>query len=102
VIDFDGASDVSAVDVTTPLSPGIIPVGLAVGPQLNDGSYLLLTGMDNDYSVTQNGSNTQFDVSFNPSTGERLQCDLGATTNCYAIATNGDTLTTNLGDLPPG
>lgn len=53
--------------------------------------------------MTQNGSNTQFDVSFNPSIGERLQCDLGATTNCYyAIATNGDTLTTNLGDLPPG
>jgi len=34
---------------------------LAVGPQLNDGSYLLLAGTDNDYSVTQNGSNVQFD-----------------------------------------
>jgi len=45
---------VSAVDLTTPLSPGIIPVWLAVGPLLNDGSYLLLTGMDNDYFVTQN------------------------------------------------
>ena len=53
VIDLDGASDVSAVDLTTPLSPGIIPEGLAVGAQLNDGSYLLLTGTDNDYSVTQ-------------------------------------------------
>jgi hypothetical protein len=129
VIDLNGASDVSAVDLTTtPLGAGIVPVtkspqfidldsdtiaafnnrspekweGLAVGPQLNDGSYLLLTGTDNDYSVTQNGSNIQFDVYFNPITGERLQCDLGATTNCYAIATNGDTLTTNLGDLPAG
>ena len=52
--------------------------------------------------MTQNGSSTQFDVYFNPSTGEHLQGDLGATSNCYAIATNGDTLTTNLGDLPPG
>ena len=128
VIDLNGASDVSAVDLTTPLGAGIVPVtkssvlidldantiaafnnrspekweGLAVGPQLNDGSYLLLTGTDNDYSVTQNGSNTQFDVYFNPSTGERLQCDLGATTNCYAIAANGNTGTTNLGNLPTG
>ena len=54
VIDLKGASDVSAVDLTTTLSPGIIPVWLAVGPLLNDGSYLLLTGMDNDYFVTQN------------------------------------------------
>jgi hypothetical protein len=128
VIDLDGASDVSAVDLTTPLGAGIVPVtksskyidldlntiaafnnispekweGLAVGPKLNDGSYLLLTGTDNDYSVTQNGSSTQFDVYFNPNTGERMQCDLGATTNCYAIAANGNTGTTNLGDLPTG
>lgn len=53
MINLNGASDVSAVDLTTPLSPGIIPAGLAVGPQLKDGSYLLLTGMDKDYSVTQ-------------------------------------------------
>jgi hypothetical protein len=52
--------------------------------------------------VTQNGSSTQFDVYFNPNTGERMQCDLGATTNCYAIAANGNTGTTNLGDLPTG
>jgi hypothetical protein len=30
--------------------------GLAVGPQLNDGSYMLLLGNDNDFSVTQTGS----------------------------------------------
>jgi hypothetical protein len=128
MIDLAGASDVSAVDLTTPLGAGIIPVtksskfidldfntiaafnnispekweGLAVGPQLDDGSYLLLTGTDNDYSVTQNGSNTQFDVYFNPKTGERMQCDLGATTNCYAIAADGTTGATNLGNLPTG
>jgi len=129
VIDLTGASDVSSVDLTSPLGIGITPVkknssplidldantiaafnnrspekweGLAVGPQLNNGFYLLLAGTDNDYSVTQNGSNTQFDVYFNPSTGDRLQCDLGLTTNCYAIAANGTTGTTNLGDLPTG
>ncbi|MBD1923358.1 esterase-like activity of phytase family protein [Microcoleus sp. FACHB-831] len=36
--------------------------GLAIGPQLADGSYALLVGTDNDFSVTQTGSGTQFDV----------------------------------------
>jgi hypothetical protein len=76
--------------------------GLTVGPRLTDGSYLLLVGTDNDYSVTQNGSSTQFDVYFNPTNGNRRQCDLGATTNCYAIDATGVTGLTNLGDLPPG
>ena len=77
--------------------------GLAVGPQLADGSYLLLAGNDNDYSVTQNGSNVQFDVYFNPTTQARLQCDLGSATNCYTLASNGTTVgSTNLGDLPAG
>ena len=128
MIDLDGASDVSAVDLTTPLGLGIIPVtksskfidldaiaiaafnnkspekyeGLTVGPQLNDGSYLVVAGTDNDYSVTQNGSNKQFDVYFNPTSGARLQCDLDATTNCFAIAADGTTGTTNLGNLPTG
>ncbi|PSB19020.1 PEP-CTERM sorting domain-containing protein [Phormidesmis priestleyi ULC007] len=39
--------------------------GLAIGPQLTDGSYALLIGTDNDFSVTQNGSNVQFDVCTN-------------------------------------
>ncbi|MCX5947086.1 MAG: esterase-like activity of phytase family protein [Cyanobacteria bacterium] len=128
MIDLNGASDVSSVDLTSPLGFGIVPVtksskfidldeitiaafnnkspekweGLAVGPRLNDGSYLLLAGTDNDYSVTQNGSNTQFDVYFNPSNGNRLQCDLDAATNCYAIDATGNTDTTNLGNLPAG
>lgn len=128
MIDLNGASDVSSLDLTSPLGLNITPVtkssvfidldintiaalnnrspekweGLAVGPRLNDGSYLLLAGTDNDYSVTQNGSNTQFDVYFNPSNSNRLQCDLDATTNCYAIDANGVTGTTNLGNLPAG
>ena len=128
IIDLNGASDVSSVNLTSPLGIGITPVtkssflidldintiaafnnkspekweGLAVGPRLNDGSYLLLAGTDNDYSVTQNGTNTQFDVYFNPTNGNRLQCDLDATTNCYAIDATGTTGTTNLGNLPTG
>ncbi len=36
--------------------------GLAIGPRLKDGSYLILAGTDNDYSVTQDAGNVQFDV----------------------------------------
>ena len=54
--------------------------GLAIGPRLADGSYLILTGTDNDYSVTQNTDGIQFDMYFNFTTGQRQQCDLGV--NC--------------------
>ena len=64
--------------------------GLTVGPQLSDGSYLLLAGTDNDYSVTQvSGSTTQYDVYYDPTTGARAQCDLGTTNNCVVISDNG-------------
>jgi hypothetical protein len=60
--------------------------GLAVGPKLASGEYLVLAGTDNDYSVTQNGSNTQFDVYFRMSDTDpyagSIQCPLGDTTNC--------------------
>lgn len=40
--------------------------GVAIGPQLGDGSYALLIGTDNDYSVTQDeDSPTQFDICSN-------------------------------------
>jgi hypothetical protein len=66
--------------------------GLTIGPQLADGSYLVLAGTDNDYSVTQNGSNVQFDVYFKPTGGglaERIQCDIGTFQNCTTVATDG-------------
>ena len=65
--------------------------GLAIGPRLADGSYLMLAGSDNDYSVTQNGSGTQFDVYIKPGAGtvSRIQCDIGSFNNCLTIATNG-------------
>jgi hypothetical protein len=37
--------------------------GLTIGPRLKNGAHLILTGNDNDYSVTQEaGTNVQFDV----------------------------------------
>lgn len=37
--------------------------GLTIGPRLRDGSYVIVAGNDNDYSVTQDGTtNAQFDV----------------------------------------
>ena len=60
--------------------------GLAVGPQLAGGKYLVLAGTDNDYSVTQNGTGTQFDVYFRMSDADpyagSIQCPLGDTSHC--------------------
>ena len=87
-ISIAGATDVSGVSLigANALPPGVIPVsktlfldvaaalrtaglaipekleGLTVGPRLNDGSYALLLGTDNDFSTTQNASGVQFDV----------------------------------------
>jgi len=36
--------------------------GMAIGPRLKNGAHLILTGNDNDFSVTQNASSVQFDV----------------------------------------
>jgi hypothetical protein len=65
--------------------------GLAIGPKLADGSHLMLAGTDNDYSVTQNGSGTQFDVYIKPGSGtvSRIQCDIGSFNNCLQIGTDG-------------
>jgi len=116
-IDLNGAADVSnialtndncstyAVTKTGPfldLAANTLPEvgnrvpekweGLAIGPRLNNGSYLLLAGTDNDYSVTQNGSGTQFDVYFNFAAAvanpdydayvNSIQCPIGEVTGC--------------------
>lgn len=39
--------------------------GLAIGPRLKSGNRLILTGNDNDFSVTQTGAGTQYDVYVN-------------------------------------
>lgn len=60
--------------------------GLAVGPKLADGSFLILAGTDNDYSVTQNASGAQMDVYFRFSDADpykgSIQCPLNQTTAC--------------------
>lgn len=65
--------------------------GLAIGPRLKDGGYLVLAGTDNDYSVTQNGSSVQFDVYFKAAAGSasRIQCDIGTFANCTAVGADG-------------
>ena len=123
IIDLTGATDVTAVDLDssttfTAVSKNHTPFldfaadtlsalgghrpekweGLAIGPQLSDGSYLMLAGTDNDYSVSQNGSGTQFDILFNPATGARISCDLETTNNCFAMTTSGVTTTTPVTD----
>ena len=61
--------------------------GLAVGPRLDDRSYLMLAGTDNDYSVTQNATGAQFDVYFRVTDADpflgSIQCPLGAVTGCF-------------------
>jgi hypothetical protein len=65
--------------------------GLTVGPRLADGSYLILAGTDNDYSVTQNATSVQFDVYFKAAggTAERIQCDIGTFANCTVVNADG-------------
>lgn len=111
-IDLNGATDVSAIDLDNPAavytkvtkSGQILDLdantlaalggkspekweGLAIGPQLADGSYLLLAGTDNDYSVTQNAGGQQYDVYFRFSDADpyasSIQCPLGSTFNCF-------------------
>lgn len=78
--------------------------GLAVGPRLKDGSYVLVSGTDNDYSVTQNATGQQFDVYFrvtdaDPFAGS-IQCPLGLTTGCFTTADIADGIINVLFDLP--
>jgi hypothetical protein len=89
-IDITGATDVSNISLAgtdtlpntvTPVTKSATPFldiaaalrtagkplpekfeGLTIGPKLSDGSYALIIGTDNDFSVTQNSSNVQFDV----------------------------------------
>jgi hypothetical protein len=114
-IDLAGATDVSAIALPssgTTLPDGVVAVakgakvidldadtlaalgnrspekweGLAVGPQLAGGRYLVLAGTDNDYSVTQNDSGEQFDVWFRMSDADpfatAIQCPIGVTSGC--------------------
>ncbi len=100
LIDTTNATDVSNISLagTSNLPAGVTPVdkqifldiqdalqkaglavpekieGLAIGPRLADGSYAIIIGTDNDFSVTQNSSNVQFDVCSN---GSQVAIDSG-------------------------
>ena len=62
-----------------------------MGPSL--GKYLILTGTDNDYSVTQNASGQQFDVYFRVSDADpyvtSIFCPLGQANGCFLHDANG-------------
>ncbi|MEG3438209.1 esterase-like activity of phytase family protein [Pannus brasiliensis CCIBt3594] len=99
-IDISGATDASGIslantntftgtpvsktlflDIQAALTGQIIPEkfeGLTVGPRLNDGTYAILAGNDNDYSVTQNGSNVQFNVCTTPDYTSTVQVAIDA------------------------
>ncbi len=111
-IDITGATDVSGIDLdaagasyTKVTKAGTVFIdldantlaelgnkspekweGLAIGPQLGDGSYVILAGTDADYSVTQNAGGTQFDVYYRFSDADpfatALQCPLDMITGC--------------------
>ena len=66
--------------------------GLAIDPQLSNGSFMVLAGADNDHSVTQNGTGTQFDVYFRftdeDAYASSIQCPVGTTTGCFLTSNN--------------
>lgn len=100
-ISLTGATDVSGTSLanTNTLPGGVTPVsktlfqdlqasivaagqkipekieGFTVGPKLNDGTYALIVGTDNDFSVTQSGGGTQFDVVTNGVTSQQIAID---------------------------
>ena len=105
-IDLAGATNVAGISLagTNDLPAGVVPVGktatpfldiaaalraagltvpekiegFAFGPRLADGSHTLILATDNDFSVTQNGAGTQFDVCTSGNGGISAQVALGA------------------------
>ncbi|ALF51674.1 PEP anchor domain-containing protein [Nostoc piscinale CENA21] len=112
-IDLTGATNVTDISLTgiNDLPTGVTPVsktlfadiaeflrnagqpipekfeGLAIGPQLADGSYALIVGTDNDFSVTQNGDNEQFDVCTDGINSSTVPIDSGCPTGQSLIPT---------------
>ena len=80
--------------------------GLAVGPRLDNGQFLLLAGTDNDYSVTQDASGVQFDVWMDFTQADpyaaSISCPLGETTNCFFTTGGAAATLTSAYALLPG
>lgn len=128
-IDLAGAQDVSGLTLTAAFAGGVTKLtkvidldantlaalgqrspekweGLAIGPRLASGQYLLLAGTDNDYSVTQSGSGQQFDVWFRFSDADpyagSIQCPIGLTTGCFRTSDSSAAMLTSDYGLLPG
>ena len=124
-IDISGATDVTSEDLPgNTLPDGIVPVaksaaimdlsansqlpngkqpekweGLAIGPRLWNGRRLILTGNDNDYSVTQTGEGEQFDV-YVDFAGNFARCVLDDPTQCEVNPAASDLVIDNPVTLP--
>ena len=112
-VDIAHATDVSGITLaeTNALPSGVVPVaktlfldvvaelqqagavipdkieGMAIGPRLADGTYELLLASDNDFSVTQNDSNMQFDVCTDGKTAQQVSIDAGCPAGLSLIPT---------------
>jgi hypothetical protein len=76
--------------------------GMTIGPKLKHGGHLILTGNDNDYSVTQNAaSGEQFDVYVNFG-GSFARCVIDDPTQCEVNPASGDLVIDNPVPLPSG
>ena len=108
LVDPRGATDVSAISLagSNALPAGVVAVnkvlyldivqalrdagvtiaekieGLTFGPQLSDGSFVMLLVSDNDFSVTQNGSGTQFNVCYDTAGGTLGSNSVALNQNC--------------------
>jgi hypothetical protein len=56
--------------------------GLSFGPQLSDGSFVMLLVSDNDFSVTQNATGQQFNVCYDTNGGSLGSTTVGLDQNC--------------------
>ncbi len=132
-IDLNGATDISNVSITNGTLPaGVITVtksaqlidldattlaalgnkspekweGLAIGPRLDNGQYLILAGTDNDYSVTQDAGGTQFDVWLNfldaDPYASSISCPIGEITGCVRTTGRASAELTGAYALLPG
>jgi hypothetical protein len=82
--------DVSAALAELQHPGAVIPAkieGIAIGPRLADGTYELLLASDNDFSVTQNDSNLQFDVCTDGKIAQQVSIDAGCPSGLSLIPT---------------
>jgi hypothetical protein len=94
-VGVDAASKSLFIDIQAALSAaGVVTAekieGLAFGSWLADGGLSLLVITDNDFSVTQNGSGTQFDVctSADGTIREEIALDAACSPGLTSIPTN--------------